>query len=111
MNDSVPTPDWLMKFFRQWHDPVPIGGTLGLVEDWKDPTFANIPYSCPMEFVEKAILESKNGIRVILMVRVNTSTKWWLRLVEHGARFAFFVGRIKFQGEGSPNFASAWVFL
>ena len=112
MSDNHPTPQWLAKFFSSWNDPCPLNWIHdGLTISWPDPTFANIPYSEPERWVEKAIEESKRGTRIILLVRVDTSTKWWLRLVETGARFAFFIGRIKFTGNGSPNFASALVFL
>lgn len=112
MTDDYPTPDWLKKYFEDWSDPCPLNPTFdGLEVYWPDQTFANIPYSNPLPWVEKAIKSSMVNNRVVLLVRVDTSTKWWLKLVECGARFAFFHGRIKFTGKGSPPFASALVFL
>ncbi len=111
MNDDVPTPAWLMRCFDGWYDPCEIGATDGLTSEWLSPSYCNPPYSDPAPWVEKAISESMRGVYVVMLVRVDTSTKWWMRLVEYGARFAFFLGRIKFIGQGSPNFASALVFL
>ncbi len=114
MNDDYPTPEWLAKDFSGWDDPCPlhgVDGADGLLREWRDPIFANIPYSDPMPWVEKAIAESRRGKRVVLLVRVDTSTRWWFKLVEAGARFAFFHGRISFNGGKAPNFASALVFL
>lgn len=113
VNDDYPTPEWLRKMFAGWDDPCPLGGAGvgdGLLREWGDPTFANIPYSEPMKWVEKAIMETRRGKRVVLLVRVDTSTRWWSKLVEAGARFAFFHGRISFNG-ARANFASALVFL
>jgi hypothetical protein len=110
--DDHATPTWLMKFFKDWFDPCPLNATFnGLEGDWHDPTFANIPYSCPEKWIEKAIEQSCKGVRVVLLTRVDPSTKWWLNLVASGARVACFFGRIKFTGNGSPNFASALWFL
>lgn len=113
MSDDVPTPDWLAKFFDGYHDPCPLNPIVdGLETPWRDPTYANIPYSNPEPWIDKAILESKRrDIRVVLLVRVDTSTRWWLKLVQAGARFAFFHGRIRFVDNRSPPFCSALVFL
>lgn len=114
MVDDHPTPEWLRKFFRDWFDPCPLTPSFdGLVIDWEDPTFANIPYSreCVAKWVEKAIQESQRGVRVVLLTRVDPSTEWWLKLIASGARVACFFHRIKFTGSGSPNFASALWFL
>lgn len=110
--DDHQTPDWLAKFFQGWFDPCPLYPILdGLSMDWSDPTFANIPYSNPLPWVEKAIEQAARGCRVMLLTRVDPSTEWWLKLIASGARVACFFGRVKFTGSGSPNFASALWFL
>lgn len=114
MSDDHPTPWWLARAFLDWDDPCPLRSTEldGLERAWKDPTFANIPYSKPMPWIEKAIAESRKGVRVVLLVRVDPSTKWWLKLVAEGARFAFFHGRLDFDRSGGHfPYASALVFL
>lgn len=116
MSDDYPTPEWLSRFFEDWGDPCPLRSTNmnGLLREWEDPTFANIPYSKPMPWVEKAIAESRRGKRIILLVRVDPSTKWWMKLVAARARFAFFHGRLDFKDDGRRGafpYASALVFL
>jgi len=111
MSDNHPTPQWLKQHFEDWFDPCPLNnGELREFDglgDWEDKSFVNMPYSKPIKWVERAIKEAEKGKRVVLLTRVDTSTKWWIKLVEAGFRVAFFNGRIKFSGEGSPNFASA----
>jgi DNA N-6-adenine-methyltransferase (Dam) len=110
--DDHATPDWLKRYFRDWFDPCPLNPTFnGLEIPWQDPTFANIPYSTPQLWIDKAIEEAKRGVRVVLLTRVDPSTAWWVRLLASDARVACFFGRIKFTGTGSPNFASALWFL
>lgn len=114
MNDNIPTPEWLKCYFEGWYDPCPINtGELrefdGLGE-WRDKTFVNIPYSDPMPWCKRAVEESKKGKRIVLLTRVDPSTKWWLVLVGGGFRVAFFHGRIKFTNDKPANFASALWF-
>lgn len=112
MNDDYPTPEWLMKYFKDYFDPCPLKPKFdGLKIKWRNPTYANIPYSDPEAWVKKAIEERNRGIRIVMLTRVDPSTKWWLELTASGARVACFFGRIKFTGTGSPNFASALWFL
>ncbi len=116
MGDSYLTPGWLAQFFEGWDDPCPLDTNDwdGLLREWGDPAFANIPYSKPMPWVEKAISESRKGKRVVLLVRADPSTKWWFKLVAEGAHFAFFHGRLDFidgNQRGSFPYPSALVFL
>jgi hypothetical protein len=112
MTDDHATPRWLKRYFEGWFDPCPLDPELsGLAIDWRDPAYANIPYSNPEPWVDKAIVEAAKGCRVVLLTRVDPSTKWWLKLLGSGARVACFFGRIQFTGPGSPNFASALWFL
>lgn len=106
-HDDVPTPHWLKRFFDGWDDPCPLGGAAdadGLLREWGDPTFANIPYGRGRvdRWVEKAILEARRGKRVVLLTRVDPTTRWWLALVAAGAHFAPFSSRITFEPEGNP---------
>jgi DNA N-6-adenine-methyltransferase (Dam) len=116
--DHWATPFWLKEVFDGWFDPCPIGGANGLSIRWEEKTFANIPYSDPLPWVLKAIGEWRDGKKIVLLVRVDTSAEWWLRLVEAGAHFAWFIhdgegsGRLAFSGSPKKaNFASALVFL
>ena len=111
-SDDYMTPDWLKRFFDSWDDPCPFDALHmdGLLREWRDPVFANIPYSETERWIDKAISESRRGTRIVLLIRVDTSTKWWLKLVDAGARIALLHDRIYFNGK-RPPFASALVFL
>ena len=110
-NDNCKTPRWLMSVFADWYDPCPLNGVNGLTSEWGKKTFVNPPYSNPLPWVEKSIEESRKGKTIVMLVKVDTSTKWWFKLVESGARFAPFLGRLRFNdGEPAP-FPSTLVFL
>ena len=113
MTDDYPTPPWLKCMFDGWDDPCPLqsDGWDGLLREWSDRTFANIPYSEPMKWVDKAISEARKGKRVVLLVKCDPSTRWWVKLVAAGAHFAVFQGRISFDGKGQTFYPSALVFL
>jgi len=103
-----------MDCFVGWFDPCPLNSdykTDGLSIDWEDKTYVNPPYSNPLGWVRKAIEESKKGKLIVMLLRVDTSTKWFAELVEAGAHFFWASQRIKFVGKGSPNFASMLVIL
>jgi hypothetical protein len=107
MSDDHATPKWLMEHFEHYFDPCPLNGHGGLDVEWGQFTYCNMPYSNPLPWCKKAIDEASKGKRIVLLTRVDPSTRWWLELVAAGFRVAFFHGRIKFTGAGSPNFASA----
>ena len=97
--DNWGTPDWLMDVFSDWFDPCPFNSNPeidGLKLDWKDKTYVNPPYSNPLKWVDKAIEENKKGKTIAMLLHVDTSTKWYLKLVEAGARFMFIHGRLKY---------------
>ena len=111
--DDWETPEWLMVHFKKHFDPCPAQASFdGLKIDWENPSYVNPPYSKPAEWVEKAIEQARKGVNVVMLLRVDPSTKWYRRLIEEDAYIAFFNKRIRFKGaKGSPNFASMLVFL
>jgi len=114
LSDNWQTPEWLMEHFRNHFDPCPADPTFnGLEIEWKNPTYVNPPYSNPLPWVKKAIEESKKGVNVVMLLRVDPSTKWYRLLMElPDVYIAYFNRRIKFKGaNGSPNFASMLVFI
>lgn len=107
-----------MKHFVNHFDPCsPIKETElrkfdGLGGTWKSPTYLNPPYSEPLKWVKEAIRQSKKGVDVILLLRVDPSTEWYKLLIENKAHFCYFNERLKFNDvKGSSNFASMLVFL
>ena len=104
--DSWATPKWLMEIFEDWFDPCPLNynpNINGLNIDWKDKTYVNPPYSSPLKWVEKAIEENKKGKIIVLLLKVDTSTKWYLKLVEANAHILFIHKRLKFRNPKGNN--------
>ena len=105
------TPSWLMLLFQDWYDPCPLKGTNGLNREWQNKTYINPPYSNPTLWVNKAILENKKGKTIVLLLKLDTSTKWFLSLQEANAHFITFFGRLKFSNKKSAPFPSVLVIL
>jgi len=113
-SDNYKTPDYLLKVFAGWFDPCPLNPNPkvnGLDLKWKNKTYVNPPYSNPLPWIEKAIQESKQGKTIVLLLKVDTSTKWYLKLIEAKAKIFFFHGRIKFDGKNPANFPSMLAIL
>jgi len=105
--DSWKTPNWPMKIFEDWFDPCPLNENWqvnGLKIEWKEKTFVNPPYSNPLPWIEKAIEESKKGKTIVLLLNVDTSTKWFAKLNESKSHFLWFAERLKFsEKNASPR--------
>ncbi len=105
MSDNWETPKWLMRMYEDWYDPCPLNDNPlndGLRMNWPDRTYVNPPYSNPMPWVEKAIETAKLGNRVVMLLNVDTSTKWFAKLNEAKAHFLWFSERLHFS-EGGAN--------
>lgn len=115
MSDNYNTPSWIMEIFEDWYDPCPISkGKLREFDglgSWKDKTFVNPPYSKPMPWIEKAIAENKKGKTIVMLLKVDNSTKWFARLIEAKAEIMWFNKRLKFLGNKPANFPSMLVIL
>jgi hypothetical protein len=104
--DDYPTDDWVKVLFRDWFDPCSLSeGNLrsfdGLGSEWKDRTFVNPPYSNPLPWVEQAIRESGGGKLIVLLLKADTSTRWFSLLQNAGAHFLWVNGRLKY-ATGKP---------
>jgi DNA N-6-adenine-methyltransferase (Dam) len=110
-NDDWETPLWLKGIFEEWFDPCPLHGSGGLEKEWGKKTFANIPYSEPTPWVDKAIEENKLGKTIVLLIKLDPSTKWFLKLQASGAHFVTFFGRLKFSAKDAAPFPSALAIL
>lgn len=110
--DSYVTPQWLMSIFDNFYDPCPFNYNPefdGLAIDWKDKTYVNPPYSNPLPWVKKAIEEMNKGKLIIMLLRADSSTKYFQLCQEFG-EVLYFGRRIKFNGK-TPYFASMLVIF
>jgi len=100
--DNYPTDFWIMNLFSTWFDPCPLNPNpiiSGLDLPWgenHERIFVNPPYSNPLPWVEKAISEIKHyPCTIVMLLKHDTSTKWYAKLHEAGARFLLVNGRLK----------------
>lgn len=114
LTDSYATDNWIMQMFDDWFDPCPLDDNWtinGLLLDWPNKTFVNPPYSNPSAWVEKAIETSLDGKIVVMLLKHDTSTKWFKRLHEANARFLMIAGRLKYNTGKAAPFPSVLVVL
>jgi hypothetical protein len=117
-NDNYATDESIMELFEDWFDPCPLsenweeaGGPDGLEINWKDKTYVNPPYSKPLPWIEKAMEENKKGKRIVMLLRMDTSTEWFKKLQEADAKFLWINKRLKFKTGKPANFPSMLVIL
>tara|TARA_B100001964_G_scaffold138301_1_gene152555 strand:+ start:226 stop:576 length:351 start_codon:yes stop_codon:yes gene_type:complete len=113
MKDNYSTPKWILKLFEDFYDPCPLNTNPkinGLEEVWKDKTYVNPPYSDPTKWIDKAIEENKKGKTIVMLLKVDPSTKWYRRIIEGDGEILFFNRRIKFNGR-TPWFSSMMVIF
>jgi len=106
-DDDYGSPKWLWdELLAGWFDPCPLNPTSlrefdGLGK-WPNRTKVNPPYSNPEPWVDKAIQASREGKTVALLLKHDSSTRWWAKLHEAGAHFLPIMGRLKFPKSGKP---------
>jgi len=114
MNNNYATDEYILDMFDGWFDPCPLDKNPkidGLQIEWKDKTFVNPPYSEPLRWVRKAIKENMDRKLIVMLLRMDTSTRWFKELQEAGAKFLWFSGRLQFNTGKSANFPSMLVVL
>lgn len=112
--DNWATPSWLMEIYKDWFDPCPLNDNPiidGLKIEWKDKTYVNPPYSNPLPWVEKAIEENKKGKMIVMLLNIDSSTKWYRKLVESNAHFLWFAERLRFSDSLPSSRPSMLVIL
>jgi len=114
MNDNYKTDNYILEIFKGYYDPCPLNPNPvinGLEIEWEDHTFVNPPYSKPHLWVSKAIEENKKGKTIALLLRMDTSTKWFRELQEAQAKFLWVNGRLKHHTGKPANFPSMIAIL
>jgi phage N-6-adenine-methyltransferase len=88
----------LDKEFKFDFDPCPYPRSNfdGLKIDWGSCNFVNPPYSETEKWVKKAVEEHKKGKTVIMLLRLDASTKWFRNLVLPNAEIRLFDDRLHF---------------
>lgn len=76
------------------------------MREWGTSTFVNPPYSDPGPWCEKAAIEARRGKTVVMLLRGDTSTRWFHEYVLPYAELRFIKGRLKFDGAHPAPFAS-----
>jgi len=68
----------------------------GLEGGWGKSNFVNPPYSETEKWVKKAIVEWKKGKLVVMLLRLDASTKWFRDLILPNAEIRLFDDRLHF---------------
>ena len=115
-NDNYASPDWLWKgLLGDWYDPNPMNPEglrdFDALGKWPNRTKVNPPYGDPQPWVEKAIQTCREGKTVVLLLKHDSSTKWWSKLHEAGAHFLPIMGRLHFSDGKAAPFPSVLVVL
>tara|TARA_B000000532_G_scaffold15503_1_gene11040 strand:+ start:1213 stop:1599 length:387 start_codon:yes stop_codon:yes gene_type:complete len=114
MTDSWHTPQWVLDMFPDFWDPCPFNPDWNesmpdaLEINWDETKiFVNPPYSNPLPWVEK-VLDTKlshnmagKKSTIVMLLKHDTSTRWYKLLHEAGARILMFSGRLSFT---NPDF-------
>jgi hypothetical protein len=120
--DDYPTDEWIMRHFEDYFDPCPLGGLSdphvpdGLKISWgiiTEHVFINPPYSNPKAWVSKAIVERNSwpNMKIVMLLKHDSSTHWYRMLHEAGAHFLPIQGRLKHGTGQACAFPSVLVFL
>ena len=64
----------------------------------------NPPYSNPKPWIEKAIEESQKGKMVVMLLKVDTSTNWFAKIVESKAQILWINGRLRYRKNSYKRF-------
>ena len=102
MSDRWRSPRWIMEMFSTYHDPCPIDWEIDAFSyDWcehHDQVYVNPPYSNPKPWVKKAISEINKypDSTIVMLLKHDSSTRWFKMLHEAGAFFLMFQGRLDF---------------
>jgi len=111
-SDNFRTDKWILQIFDGWFDPCPYDPDVeldGLALEWPNlPVFINPPYSNPLPWVVKAIHHSNT---VALLLKHDSSTRWFKLLHEAGAHFLLVNGRLSHQTGRPASFPSVLAIL
>ena len=112
-NQDAQTPQELyQQLDSEFHfdfDPCPNSPSFnGLEVEWGRSNYVNPPYSDKVSWIKKAIQESRKGKLAVMLLPVDTSTKWFHDLIlRYSDEIRFIKGRLRFTQYDAPaKFAS-----
>jgi hypothetical protein len=92
--DSMPTPAWLLKMFESFHDPWPLNSVCTHEPQPGAKVFANPGYSRKDKAAEMCIQWHRQGHYVVMLVPIESSTKFAKKLLSYGVERLYFDRRI-----------------
>ena len=96
--------------FENWFDPCPYNPNFdidGLNVEWVGNVFVNPPYSNVTPWIKRAIdHHNKTGHTVVMLLKHDSSTKWFRLIHENGGHILMVAGRLKHQRKGCSSFPS-----
>lgn len=92
--DSVPTPDWFLSLFDGFHDPFPLACDSPIEPPPGARVFVNPGYSRKEDAAELCIRWHQAGHYVVMLVPIESSTRFAKRLIQYGVERMFFERRI-----------------
>jgi site-specific DNA-methyltransferase (adenine-specific) len=101
-NQDARTPEDLYRQLdEEFHfdfDPCPNNPTFdGLKVEWGKSNYVNPPYANKTPWILKAIEESRKGKTVVMLLPVDTSTRWFHDLIlTYADEIRFIRGRLRF---------------
>ena len=124
-DDSYATDSWILQLVGSHYDPCPMNTEFdpvihnnGLLTDWVEESyehngkiFLNPPYSNVQPWITKAIAAAEDGCTIILLLKHDSSTKWYMQLCEAGAHFLPIHKRLRFNCKSAAAFPSVLVVL
>lgn len=107
VNDSSPSPHWLLDVFKGYFDPCPLNpGFDGLKIPWEKYNYVNPPYSNKKPWILKAIEEQKKGNTTVMLIPHDVSAIWYTDLVIPNAEILSFRGRLELDNGKHPRYGS-----
>jgi hypothetical protein len=124
-SDSWRTDQFILDLVGEAYDPCPYNPRFdntrdedGLHTDWlamsetyMQRVFVNPPYSNVMPWVKKAIKARNKGCVVVMLLKHDSSTRWYKLLHEHGAKFLPIYQRLYHSSKTQASFPSVLVVL
>ena len=124
-DDSYATDTWILQLVGPHYDPCPLNANFdpllhknGLTTDWVDESyehngkiFVNPPYSNVQPWVSKSIAARDDGCTVVMLLKHDSSTRWYMQLAEAGAHFLPIHQRLYFCQDRQASFPSVLIVL